>query len=699
MERELPEVEKAVRYGLPRPMLLSHGEKGLKGKATYADPAFLEVFSFKLLEGDKTQVLKQPNSVVLSDSMAYKLLGSTDVVGQLIKLNNSESYKITGVMASVPENSTMQFDIVLPFINYERQPGSEWMEHWGNNGVMTYLLLKPGTDAEALSEKISPFVKQRYEESNVDLFLHPYADYHLHNFRKLDANPGQILYVRLFMVVALFLLLIACINFMNLATARSAKRAKEVGVRKAVGADKKALVSQFMVESVLVALIAMFLAMNFAGILLPHFNELTGKAIALNLLSPVVLLGLLGVALFTGIVAGSYPAFFLSSFEPVLVLKGTVRLNRGVATFRKGLVIFQFVLSALLIVCTLVVYLQMRYIQNRNIGINRDNLVMLPLEGKLLERYSMVKAEILEIPGVVGVSASSQNPISTDSNTGDVDWKGKEADKSILVDVMDTDYDFISLMGISLKEGRDFSKDFGTDTAAFIVNEEAVRQMNMKNPVGQWLHLWEEGHIVGVVKDFHTTSMHFKTKPLAMRLRPAETSTMIVRVAAGKTQDVMKNLERITRKHNPIYSFSYRFLDDMYNRMYRSEAVMTKLTSAFAGIAIFISCLGLFGLALFTAEQRTKEIGVRKVLGASVASIVFMLSKDFLLVLLANIIALPLSWYLMSNWLQGYAYRTEVSWWIFAVALLATVVIAMFTLSFHAIKTAIANPVNSLRSE
>lgn len=700
MEQELPEVEQAVRYGWPQSMLLSYKEQGLKGMATYVDPAFFDVFSFQLLEGDANRALQQPKSVVLSDSMAFKLFGSTDVVGKLVKLNNSESYKITGVMASVPENSSIQFDFALPFVDYESKPESKWMEHWGNNGVFTYLLLQPGTNAETLSSKIEPFIKQRYKESNVDLFLHAYADYHLHNFRKLDSNPGRILYVRLFTVVAIFLLVIACINFMNLATARSAKRAKEVGVRKAIGADKKALVTQFMVESVLVSFIALFVAMNLAGLLLPHFNDLTGKAIELNPLAPAVLLSLLGVALLTGVVAGSYPAFFLSSFDPALVLKGTVRLNKSVAVFRKGLVVFQFVLSALLIVCTLVVFLQMRHIQNRNIGIDRENLVMLPLEGKLLDKFSVIKEEVLDIPGVIAVSATNQNPISIGSNTGDVNWKGKEANASILVDVMDTDYDFINLMGITLKEGRDFSKNFGTDTAAFIINEEAARQMNMEKPVGQWLELWEEGYIIGVVKDFHTTSMHFKTKPLAMRLRPAETNSMLVRIAAGKTQDVMKELESITRKHNSIYPFNYRFMDDMYNRMYRSEAVMAKLTSAFAGIAIFISCLGLFGLALFTAEQRTKEIGIRKVLGASVASIVYMLSKDFLkLVLIANVVALPLGWYLMSGWLNDYADRTELSWWVFAAAFASTVIIAILTLSIHAVKTAVANPVASLRTE
>ncbi|MCX2739491.1 ABC transporter permease [Pontibacter anaerobius] len=700
MQQELPEVEQAIRYTWPMPMLLSHGELGFKGQATYAEQQFFEVFSFPLIQGDAKQALQQPNSVVISDSMAYKLFGSTDVVGKLLKLNNAESYKVTGVMAAVPRNSSMQFDYVMPIEDYVRKPENEWLKHWGNNGLMTYLLLKPGIDVAAFDKKIGPFIKQRYEASNVELFLHPYGDLHLYSFQKSGSNPGMILYVRIFAVVAIFLLVIACINFMNLATARSAKRAKEVGVRKAIGAHKSSLISQFIIESMLVAFIALFLAMNLTGMLLPYFNDFTGKEIQFDLTDPSLLLLLLGVTLFTGLVSGSYPAFFLSSFNPALVLKGTVKLNKGVANFRKGLVVFQFSLSALLIVSTLVVALQLHYIRNRNIGMNRENVLSVELEGNLQKKYDVVKRELMEVPGVLAVSAANRNPIAISHNTGDVKWKGKEVNADILVDVMDVDFGFLEMMEIELKEGRAFSEDFGKDSTAFIINEEAARQMNMKEPVGQWLSIWNEGHIVGVVKDFHSSSLHGKTKPLAMRVRPEEVSAMFVRVAGGQTEQVLAEMERIAKQHNPAFPFQYRFLDEQYEQMYRSEAMMGKLTTAFASIAIFISCLGLFGLALFTAEQRTKEIGIRKVLGASVSGIVFMLSKDFLkLVLVANLVALPLGWYFMSGWLNDYAYRTELSWWIFALAFVATIIIALVTLSFHAVKTAVANPINSLRAE
>ena len=700
MQAELPEIEQAVRFTWPVHMMLSTGDKGIKGLATYTDAASFEVFSFGIVSGDAKQVLQQPNSVVISDSMAYKLFGSTDVLGKLLKLNNAESYKISGVMAKLPLNSSMQFDFAMPMVDYERKPEAEWLKHWGNNGLMTYLLLKPGTDVAAFEKKIGPFIKQRHEVSNVDLFLHPYVDTHLYSYQRSSNNPGIILYVRIFAAVAVFILIIACINFMNLATARSAKRAKEVGVRKAIGASKSSLISQFMIESVLVALIALFLALNLTGMLLPYFNDLTGKGMELDFTDPILWLLLLGVTVFTGLVSGSYPAFFLSSFKPSLVLKGTVKLNKGVATFRKGLVVFQFGLSALLIVVTLVVMLQLHYIRNRNIGMNRENVVMVPLEGNLKGRFELVKQQLLNEQGVVAVSSSSQNPMSISNNTGDVEWKGKEANANILVDVISVDHDFLKLMELELVEGRDFSKALGTDAAAFIVNEEAVKKMGMKEPVGEWLKIWDEGHIIGVVKDFHSNTMHTNVKPLAIRIRPEYAEMMLVRIAAGHTEQVLGKLEQITGQHNPAFPFQYQFMDDIYEQIYKREAVMGQLTTWFAAVAILISCLGLFGLALFTAEQRTKEIGVRKVLGASVSNIVFMLSKDFLkLVMLANLIALPLSWYLMKNWLDSYAYRTELNWWVFASALLATVLIAMVTLSYHAIKTAVTNPVSALRTE
>lgn len=702
LKQELPEVANIVRVSWEQEHLLTVGDKALKAKGGYTDPAFFEIFSFPLLEGSAGQVLQDPKSIVISRELAENLFGTTGVLGKVIKINNTESYRVAGVMAEMPENSSLLFDYLMPLTDYENSPAGEWLKSWGNNGILTYLQLNPGTDITAFNEKIAGKLRKYNKDSDTDLFVQAVSEMYLYNkFENGKVSGGRIGQVRLFSVVAVFLLLIACINFMNLATARAAKRAKEVGVRKAIGAGKADLVRQFMLESVLVALLALFVSLNLAGMLLPAFNELTGKEVSLDLSDPWLLLLLLGVALFTGLVSGSYPAFFLSSFDPVLVLKGTARMNKLAAVFRKGLVVFQFSLSGLLIISTLVVYLQLHYIRTKDIGMERENMVYVPLEGELKDKYELVKRELKSVAGVLAVSAADQRPLNLVNSTGGIEWKGKDAQANILFGFMRVDYDFLETMGIRLKEGRDLSRDYGTDTAAFLVNEEAVRLMHMQEPVGQSLKLNNKaGHIIGVMKNFQAVPAQHSIPPIVLELYPQQAGYLFFRLAPGKTQEVLAAVEQILARHNPAFPFEYHFLDEDFEALYKSETIMGQLTTYFAGIAIFISCLGLFGLALFTAEQRKKEIGIRKVLGASVSSIVYMLSKDFLkLVFIANLVALPLGWHLMRRWLEGYADRTELSWWVFAAAFGATLLIAMLTLSFHALKTAVANPVTSIRTE
>ncbi|MBC5993705.1 ABC transporter permease [Pontibacter cellulosilyticus] len=702
LKADLPEVKRAARIFWDTQMLFNYGDKTLKQTGRYVDPEFLQMFSFPLLHGDANQALSQPKSVLLTQEMAENIFGSADAaVGKLLKVDNKESYRVTGVLANVPENSSIQFDFLMPMQDLLSKPDMAWLKEWGNNGIRSYVQLQPGADVAAFNKKIEFFIKKYQEDTHIDLFVQPVADMYLYgDFKSNPKGSGKIETVRLFSVIALFILVIACINFMNLATARSAKRAKEVGVRKAIGASKSALIGQFMVESVLVAFLALFLSLNIAGMVLPQFNELTGKAISFDLSNPSLILLLLGVALFTGLISGSYPALFLSSFNPAVVLKGTVKLNKRVAVFRQGLVVFQFILSALLIISTLVVYLQLHYIRTKDIGMNRDNVVYLPLEGELNKRYEQVKRDLQQVPGITGVSAGSEVPLYVGNSTGNFEWEGKDPDTNILFSRLWVDYHFIETMDIKLKEGRTFSKEFGTDTANYIINEEAARLMQLQNPVGEWLGQDDErGKIIGVVKNFHTSPAQVNTQPIIITLGSGS-QFLFARIATGKTTDALAGVEGVIKRHNPAFPFEYHFLDDDYEKIYKSEAIMGKLTTYFAVIAIIISCLGLFGLALFTAEQRTKEIGVRKVLGASVANIVFMLSKDFLkLVLIANLIALPLSWYVMQLWLNGYVYRTEVSWWIFAGTFITTIIIALFTLSFHAVRAAVANPVTSLRTE
>ncbi|PSR55364.1 hypothetical protein AHMF7605_18560 [Adhaeribacter arboris] len=701
LPKDIPEIAQAVTINPGFNLLFTHENKALKQNGTYAGPDFFRLFSFHFIQGNPQTALMQPRSVAISQTMAQQYFRTTNVAGKTIKVNNKETYQITGVFKDVPKNSSLQFDWVMPFTDFAKE--NDWVKDWGNNGPKTYVLLQPTATLAQVNPKIERYLTTKQKDSNIDLFLQPVKDMYLHGNFKSGKVPagGRIEYVRLFSIVAIFILVIACINFMNLATARSARRAKEVGVRKVIGAGKRELIGQFIGESMLITLLAIVFSLALAQLLLPVFNQLTGKFISIPYSSPLFILAVAGIALVTGLLSGSYPAMFLSSFEPVKVLKGTLRFSNRVVWFRKGLVVFQFILSSVLIVSALVVYSQVQYIRSKNIGLNRENVAYLYLEGELKEHASTLKTDLLQSPDIKQVTISNQNPLTIGSSTGNVQWPGKAPKADVLFSVVATEYDYLRTMGIQLKAGRDFSREFGTDTSNFVVNEEAARLMNLPEPLGQKIQVMGvDGHIVGVMKDFHSSSLHNAMQPLIMILAPKYADYLFVRLAAGRTSAGLAQLEKLAKQYNPGYPFEYHFLDEDFEQMYRSEAIIGRLAYYFAFLAIFISCLGLFGLALFTAEQRTKEIGIRKVLGASVLNITGMLSKDFLkLVLLANIIAWPLAAYAMNNWLQNFQYKTDLAWWIFALAGGATLLIALFTVSYHAIRTAITNPVTSLRSE
>ncbi|MDQ3291057.1 MAG: ABC transporter permease [Bacteroidota bacterium] len=701
LPNDFPEIAQAVSILSGFNVLFTHENQALKQEGTYASPDFFQIFSFEFTQGNPQTALVQPNSVAISESMAQKYFRSTNVVGKTIKVNNKDTYQITGVFKDVPKNSSLQFEWVMPFKDFEKD--NDWVKEWGNNGPRTYVLLKSNANLANVNRKIEHYLPTKQKDSTIDLFLQPVKDMYLHGNFKTSKVPvgGRIEYVRLFSIVAVFILVIACINFMNLATARSARRAKEVGVRKVIGAAKRDLIGQFIGESLLITLLAIVFSLVLAQLLLPVFNQLTGKFISIPYSSPQFILAILLIAVITGLLSGSYPAMFLSSFEPVKVLKGTLRFSNSSVWFRKGLVVFQFILSSVLIVSALVVYSQVQYIRNKNLGLNRENVVYLFLEGKLKEHVPAFKTDLLRSSAIRQVAASNQNPLMVGSSTGAVEWSGKAPNADVLFSVASSDYDYLHTKGIQLKAGRDFSPEFGTDTSNFVINEEAARLMNMPNPVGQKIKLYgKEGRIIGLIKDFHSSSLHNSMQPLIMFLNPKYVDYIFVRLAAGKTSAGLAHLEKLAKQYNPGYPFEYHFLDEDFEKMYQGEAIVGKLAYYFAFLAIFISCLGLFGLALFTAEQRTKEIGIRKVLGASVLNITSMLSKDFLkLVLLANIIAWPLAAYAKHRWLQNYEYRTDLTWWVFALAGVATLVIALLTVSYHAVRTAIINPVTSLRSE
>ena len=699
---ELPEVERSVHMTPGNKLLLGVGDQAYKERGMYASPDLFQIFSFPLLQGNSKTALVGPASIVISEKVARNLFGRTDVVGRSIRVGNKDDRQVTGVMHNIPETSSLKFDFVLPAAPYLKLPKNQWMTRWPGNGWRTFALLHPNADVASVNAKLVNFIGRHDKTvTNVTTFLFPYKDIYLYSkFTNGKPDGGQIEYVRLFTIVALFLVLIACINFMNLATARSAKRAKEVGVRKVVGAERSYLIGQFVGEAVLMALLSLLLAVLLVQLLLPLFNQLTEKHMGISYTNPSYWLGLLGLALTTGLISGSYPALFLSSLQPVKVLKGTLRFNPGAVFFRQGLVVFQFVLSLLLIIGTLIASQQIAYIRTKNLGIDRTNIIYMTVEGELAKHFDPFRQELLQAPGIQRVSSSGEDPLYIGESTTGVSWRGKPQDDQTVFSNIPVSYDFVKTMKIQILAGREFSREYLADSTNYIINEEAARRMGMKQPIGQEVTFEDTpGKIVGLIKNFHLNSLRVAIDPLIIRLGSANT-TLLVRTKPGQTEQALASMERLDKQFNPAYPFAYTFADESFERQYKSEILVGQLANYFTLVAIIIASLGMFGLSLSVVQQRTKEIGVRKVLGASVGSIIGLLSKDYLkLVLIAIVFASPPAWYIMHQWLTGFAYRIETEWWMFAAAGFLMVGVALLTVSFQSIKAALMDPVKSLRSE
>lgn len=701
--KDIPEIEKASQVLWEMTPVFRVGNNFDNEKGRYVQGDFLSMFSFELKEGNAATALKRPDGVVISQKLADKYFKGQDAMGKAIRIDNKDDVVVTGILQEVSPFSSMKFDFLMSYDRWLKN--NKWANEWGNNGPRCAVLLSKNADINKVNAKIKGYIKTKNKDSNVDLFLINYGQSYLYS--KWEAgkqNGGRIEYVRLFTIVAVFILIIACINFMNLATARSVKRAKEVGLRKVVGAYKSSLVGQFMGESLLITLLSLVVAIAIVVLLLPFFNALTEKQLYLDFLDPSMLLLLLALTIITGLIAGSYPAFFMSSLNPVTILKGALKFKPTATYFRQGLVVFQFGLSILLILSMIVVYRQIEFIQNKNLGFGRENLLYLPdIENSMNKNFASFKQVLENEPGVKAVACSQAGPLDYGSSTMGVNWPGKDTTQQLLFNVNPVGYDFVKTMDIKLLDGRDFSPAYGTDTSNYLVNEAAAKKIGYKDPVGKELTMWgKKGKIIGLMKDFHIGSLHVAIEPLIVGLQPkTETwGVAMVRTEAGKTKQAIANIEKVFRQYNPGVPFKYYFADEEFGKLYKAEHVVSKLSNYFAFLAIFISCLGLFGLAAFTAEQRTKEIGVRKVLGASVTNLVGMLSADFLkLVTIAAVIAFPIAWYFLSGWLEKYAYRIEIEWWYFLVAGVAALLIALFTVSFQAIKAALMNPVKSLKSE
>ncbi len=701
---EMPEVEYSASVTRPDRITLSVDDTNLKTLGRSAGKNYFKIFSYTLIDGNRDNVLTDKNSIVISDALAIRLFNTTEnLIGKTIELDNESKLFVTGIFKKMPLNASDQFDFVLSFEKFKE--GRNFLETWNSTSVLTYILLKQGTDVTAFDQKIKDLVKVK-TDNNVThrtLFTKQYSENYLYGkYENGVLTGGRITYVKLFSIIAIFILVIACINFMNLSTAKASRRIKEVGIKKAVGAARKTLIYQYLGESLLLSFLSLLLAILIVDIALPHFNVITGKYLALNF-NPALILSCIGVSIFTGIAAGSYPALYLSGFNPATVLKGKMNTAIGELWARKGLVVFQFALSVIFIVSVLVVYKQIEYVQSQNLGYNKDNILYFPREGKIWQEEALESfiAGIGAIPGVVSSSSISHTMTGHNSGTYGVVWEGKAEDDATEFEVFTVNYDMMETLGIEMREGRTFSKEFGADSSKIIFNEAAIEFMGLKDPIGKTVKLWgDEMQIIGVAKDFHFESLHEKVKPVFFRLAPGDTYLVMSKLAAGAEAETIGRIKDYYQKVNPGFIFEYKFLDNEYQAQYVAEQRVAVLSRYFAGLAILISCLGLFGLAAFTAERRLKEIGIRKVLGSSEFGIVYLLSGDFTkMVVLAICIACPASYILLKMWLSDFAYKIDLTAWYFVGAGFIALLTAWITVGVQAIKAARVNPVKCLKDE
>jgi putative ABC transport system permease protein len=681
---------------------LSSGDKNIKAWGQYAGKDYFNIFSFKMLDGERGKVLNDKNSIVISDELAKKLFGTSEnAVGKAIKFQHDKDFFVSGVFEKLPVHSSQQFDFVLSFDYLADIQG--WVKTWNNGGPHNFILLKKGTDVNAFNKRIAGTVTKNSGDTTRSAFAMKFSDNYLQNTFNHGARVGgRYEYVKLFSLIAIFILVIACINFMNLSTAKASGRMKEVGIKKVVGAERSQLIIQFLSESLLMAIFTMIVAIAVAWLLLPQFNLLTGKDIKMRFDLPLVAV-LIGITLFTGLLSGSYPALYLSKFKPLAILKGKLKSSFAELVARKGLVVFQFTLSAMLIVAVLVVYRQIQFIQSTKLGYNKDNVIRIDSEGKLQGNEEDFTTALQTIPGVVNASFTQHNLIGRNFGSADLSWEGKNLRQNVYFEGMWGGYNFIKTMGMEMAAGRYFTKGFGDDNNKIIINETAAKATNLKNPIGKTIK-WGNTpfQIIGVVKDFHFESLHDVVKPTFILLGQGVNPwfKVMIRIKGTQQKETIAQIQKMYESYNPGFPFTFNYLDEAYQKQYETETRVSVLAGYFSALAIIISCLGLFGLVAFTAQKRQKEIGIRKVIGASVNNITVMLTKDFLkLVIIAVIVAFPLSWWAMSQWLQGFAYRIDIGAGVFFIAIVSIVVITLLTVSFQAIKAAIANPVKSLRSE
>ncbi len=705
IKNEIPEVTKAVRvvdYGGMG--LLTYNNQHLKKAGMFTDDGFFNVLQYTFIKGDPQTALKQPNSIVITESLAKALFKSEEPMNKIINRNNQTPLVVTGVIDNVPANSTYQFEYVMPWVQFEAANVWAKTSGWGSNFHRTLVKLKSPSDLSKANRILGGLIARQDPGNKNQLFLYPFSKLHLYGrFQDGKPNGGMIDQLQLFIGLACCLLLIACVNFMNLSTARSEERAKEVGIRKAIGSGQSLLIGQFMTESLILSTLSTVIAVILVTVTLPYFNTLLGIKLTLPFKNPVAWLALVGIGVLTGVIAGSYPAIYLSSFEPIKVLKGLFKGGGSALSLRKILVVVQFSFAVFLITATICIYYQIKYVQEKPIGFNKNNLVEIPVEGTLSTQSAALINELKQAGAITNGTTLSQSITQSGSNTWGVTWPGKSDNQQILFDVLHGGNDFTKTTGLVLLEGREFSSNNALDTArkTVMINETAAKIMHLKNTIGATIKWGEQpATIIGVYKDFVWGSPYQKIDPMiSMYNNPGD----VIGLRLNPTKSITANIEVINKtlkSINPAFPPHVNFVDSDFEAKFQNEKLLGTLANLFGCLAIIISCLGLFGLAAYAAEQRVKEIGIRKVLGASVLGLTTLLSKDFLkLVLIAIVLAIPVSVYSLTQWLQKFEYRISISWWMLLMAGLATVVIAIATVSYQALRASLANPVKSLRSE
>ncbi len=700
LKKDFPEVEGTSRVNWDATILFTRGEKKLNVVGTMVDPDFLTMFEFPFLKGNRNTALNNPNDIVITEKLSRQIFGNEDAMGKIIRLDNKYDFRVSAIMEDLPNNTGFDFQYLLPwsYMHTIQQDDSVW----DKNSTHNYVLLKPHTDLKSFNAKIQHIVKKYGNpEWTTEMFLYPVSRLHLYsNFVNGIPTGGKIEMVRVFILIAGLILLIACINFINMSTARSERRAKEVGIRKVSGAMKNSLIIQFIAESIFIAGIAGLIALLLVQLSLPAFNTLTKKQLFVDYGSIYFWLSFAAFILFTGLVSGSYPAFFLSSFKPVAVLKGSFKKAEAQVTPRKVLVVLQFSIAIILIVSTLVINRQIKYAQDRETGYDRSKLVYISMFGDIEKNYPLIREELMSKQLAISVTKTSA-PLTETWSSGGADWPGKSPNDRSSFDYYNTDGGIVKTAGLTLLQGRDIDLvHYPGDSMSTLLNEAAVRVMGFKNPIGQIIN--QDQRVVGVVKNFILQSPYDPVKPMIINGPGSHWFNMIHIKLNGShsTSTNIAGIEKIFKKYNPVYPFEYHFTDEEYAKKFSDDRTTATLSMLFSGLTIFISCLGLFGLAAFMAEKRIKEIGVRKVLGASVASITGLLSADFVkLVIISIFIASPIAWIVMNKWLQGYDYHDSIPLWIFLSAGGMALLIALITVSFQSIKAATSNPVTSLRSE